>query len=50
MLRSELRDSDIPSRSTLKRRVEQVFEQYLKQLENDMSVSQCLPLLYLKCI
>ena len=36
MLRSELRDEDIPKRTTLRKRVEEVFAEYLEKLESDM--------------
>jgi hypothetical protein len=39
MLRPELQEYDIPSRSTVKRRVEELFEHHLSQLEQNMSVS-----------
>ena len=38
MLRSELRESDIPHRTTIKKRVEEVLEEHLDQLQKDMKV------------
>ena len=45
MLRETLSDADIPKRHTLRRRVEEVFEEYLQQLKNDMKVSN-----YINCL
>jgi hypothetical protein len=39
MLREELQDSDIPSRTTIRKRVDEVLEQHLAQLKRDMAVS-----------
>jgi hypothetical protein len=38
MLREELRDSDIPSRTTIRKRVDEVLDQHLAQLKRDMAV------------
>ena len=38
MLKSDLADSDIPSRSTLRRRIEDMFEEHLKDLEREIKV------------
>lgn len=40
MLRETLSDSDIPKRQTLRRRVEEVFEDHLQQLKCEMKVNQ----------
>lgn len=42
MLREELRASDIPGRTTIRRRVEEVLEEHLDKLETEMKV--CLTL------
>lgn len=39
MLREELRDQDIPHRSTLRKRIEEIFDEHLIGLERQMSVS-----------
>lgn len=38
LLRKELKESDIPSRSTMRNRIEQAYEEHMKQLEADMAV------------
>ena len=38
MLRSELRESDIPHHTTIKKCVEEVLEEHLDQLRKDMKV------------
>ena len=38
LLRQELKESDIPGRSTIRKRIEKVYQDYLKQLENEMAV------------
>jgi len=38
MLREELKDSDIPHRSTIRKHVEEVWESYLDQLETELNV------------
>jgi hypothetical protein len=39
LLRKELKESDIPGRSTMRTRIEQVYEEHMKQLEEEMAVS-----------
>jgi hypothetical protein len=39
LLRKELKESDIPSRSTMRTRIEQVYEEHMKQLEEEMVVN-----------
>lgn len=39
MLQQELNDSDIPHRTTIRTRVEEVVEEHLAQLKADMQVS-----------
>jgi hypothetical protein len=39
MLREELRESDIPSRTTIRKRIQETFEEHLDQLSDDMQVS-----------
>jgi hypothetical protein len=42
LLRKELKESDIPGRTTIRKRVDEVYEDYLKELETDMKVlCQC---------
>jgi len=38
LLCQELKESDIPGRSTIRKRIEKVYQDYLKQLENEMAV------------
>ncbi|KAF8814043.1 hypothetical protein BYT27DRAFT_7219956 [Phlegmacium glaucopus] len=38
LLRQELKESDIPGRTTIHKRIEQVYQDYLKQLEEEMTV------------
>lgn len=38
LLRKELKESDIPGRTTICNRVEKSYQDYLKQLEEDMGV------------
>ena len=40
LLREELKESDIPSRATMRTRIEQVYDEYMKQLEGEMAVNQ----------
>jgi hypothetical protein len=39
MLRADLRDTDIPGRTTLRSRVTELFNEHLEQLETEMKVS-----------
>lgn len=39
MLRDDLEDRDIPKRTTLSRRLDEVFEEHLVQLEQDITVT-----------
>lgn len=39
MLREELRESDIPGRTTIRKRIEEVLDEHLDQLEKDLKVS-----------
>ena len=39
LLRKELQESDIPSRTTIRTRIEQAYEEHMKQLEEEMAVS-----------
>ena len=38
MLRKELRESDIPGRTTIRKRIEEVIEEHLDKLEDEMAV------------
>jgi len=38
MLRQELKDSDIPHRATIRRRIEEIWEEHLKGLEDELKV------------
>jgi hypothetical protein len=40
MLRKELRESDIPHRTTIRKRVEEVLSEHLDKLEHEMAVRQ----------
>ena len=40
LLREELKESDIPSHATMRTRIEQVYDEYMKQLEGEMAVNQ----------
>ena len=40
LLREELKESDIPSRTTMRNRIEQVYDEYMKELEGEMAVNQ----------
>lgn len=44
MLRAELRDTDIPHRTTLRTRIAEIFEDHLVRLEKDMLV--CVVILH----
>ena len=46
LLREELKESDIPSRSTMRNRIDQVYEKHMKQLEEDMTVTMVLYLVW----
>jgi hypothetical protein len=46
MLREELSDSDIPCRTTIRHRIEEVFEEHLCELEQEMKVG--FPLKFFK--
>jgi hypothetical protein len=39
LLHKELQESDIPSRTTICTRIEQAYEEHMKQLEEEMAVS-----------
>jgi hypothetical protein len=39
LLRKELQESDIPSRTTIRARIEEAYEEHMKQLEEEMAVS-----------
>jgi hypothetical protein len=39
LLRKELKESDIPSRSTMRTRIEQAYDEHMKQLEEEMAVN-----------
>ena len=39
LLRQELKESDIPGRTTIRKKIDQVYQDYLKQLEEEMTVS-----------
>jgi hypothetical protein len=39
MLREELRESDIPGRTTIHKRIEETLQEHLDQLSRDMQVS-----------
>jgi hypothetical protein len=39
MLRKDLQDSDIPGRTTIRKRVDEVLTEHLCQLEKEMKVS-----------
>ena len=38
LLRQELKELDIPGRTTIRNRVEKAYQDYMKQLEEDMAV------------
>ena len=38
MLRKELRESDIPGRTTIRKRIEEVYEEHLEKLRGEMEV------------
>jgi hypothetical protein len=38
MLREELKESDIPGRTTIRKRIEEVLEDHLDTLKQDMQV------------
>ena len=38
LLRQELKESDIPGRTMIRSRIEKAYEDYLKQLEEEMAV------------
>ena len=38
LLRQELKEPDIPGRTTIRNRVEKTYQDYLKRLEEDMGV------------
>jgi len=40
LLCEELKESDIPSRTTIRNRIEQVYDEYMKELEGEMAVNQ----------
>ena len=40
LLREELKESDIPSHTTMRNRIEQVYEEHMEQLEGEMTVNQ----------
>jgi hypothetical protein len=42
MLRKELRESDIPGRTTIRKRIEEVFQEHLKELECNLRVRLCV--------
>jgi hypothetical protein len=39
MLQKELKDSDIPGRTTIRNHVDEVLTEHLRQLEKEMKVS-----------
>jgi hypothetical protein len=39
LLREELKESDIPSRSTMRNRIEEAYEEHMKQLQEEMEVT-----------
>jgi hypothetical protein len=38
LLRQELKESDIPGRTTIRKKIEQAYQDHLKKLEEDMAV------------
>jgi len=38
MLRKELNESDIPGRTTIRKRIEEIFEEHLCELQREMNV------------
>ena len=40
MLQQELKDSNIPHRLTIRKRIDEVLEEHLTRLEEDMQVSR----------
>jgi len=42
LLRKELKDSDIPHRTTIRTRLTEVWNEHLSVLEDDMNVSQLI--------
>lgn len=39
LLREELKESDTPSRSTMRNRIEEAYEEHIKQLQEEMEVT-----------
>jgi hypothetical protein len=39
LLRKELKESDIPSHSTMRTCIEQAYDEHMKQLEEEMAVN-----------
>ena len=39
LLHKELKESDIPSHSTMRTRIEQAYDEHMKQLEEEMAVN-----------
>jgi hypothetical protein len=39
LLREELKESDIPSRSTMRNRIEEAYEKHMKELQEEMEVT-----------
>lgn len=50
MLREELKDKDIPHRTMLRKRIDEILEQHLIQLERDMSVCYQASLVFIIAI
>lgn len=42
LLRQELKESDIPGRTTIRNRVEKSYNDYIKQLEEEMMVCELI--------
>ena len=50
MLRDELKDSDIPCRTTIRKRIDELLEQHLCELEREMNVSSISDSLSSMCL
>jgi len=42
LLRQELKESDIPGRTTIRNRIDKAYQDYLKQLEEEMMVCKSI--------
>ena len=42
MLRAELKDSDIPHRTKIRKRIMEIWDEHLNTLQQEMAVRECL--------